>query len=194
MNLPNKLTVLRMALVPVFLIFMLVDAIPQNYLWALIIFAGASFTDLLDGKIARKNNLVTDFGKFMDPLADKILVMSAMVCFVGLYVAPAWVVILILAREFLVTSLRLIAAGQGNVIAADNLGKIKTVFQMLWVISSILRLSLLQHMPLTLLRVVVPFLNILDIITFALMWLSVVLTVLSGFNYVWKNRALLRDR
>lgn len=189
MNLPNKLTVLRMALVPVYLVFMLVNTIPQHYLWALIIFAVASFTDLLDGKIARKNNLVTNFGKFMDPLADKILVMSAMLCFVELGYAPAYMVIIILAREFLVTSLRLIASGSGIVIAADKWGKYKTVCQMSWVVFTIfvmwyetLGVGSLDAFAVLLL---------VDIL---LMCLSVLLTVVSGVNYLWKNRACINTK
>ena len=178
MNLPNKLTVLRMALVPVFLVFMLVGSIPYNYVWALLIFAAASLTDMLDGQIARKRNLVTDFGKFMDPLADKILVMAAMLCFVELGWAPAVAVVIILAREFLVTSLRLIAAGKGTVIAADKWGKIKTVFQMVWVLVALLAASI---------GAPVWALAVRDV----LLWLSVALTVISGYNYVWKNRVCI---
>ena len=192
MNLPNKLTVLRMALVPVFLVFMLMDGMAHNYLWALFIFVIASLTDLLDGKIARKQGLVTDFGKFMDPLADKILVMAGMICFVELGYAPAFVIVIILAREFLVTSLRLIAAGRGIVIAADKWGKYKTVCQMVWIIYTILVLWLLMNSGLVGawdqgLWVA------LRIPSDVLMWLSVILTVISGTNYVWKNRSCISD-
>ncbi|MBC8547425.1 CDP-diacylglycerol--glycerol-3-phosphate 3-phosphatidyltransferase [Clostridiaceae bacterium NSJ-31] len=191
MNLPNKLTVLRMALVPVFLIFILSPGIPHGYLWAFIVFVAASLTDLLDGRIARKRGLVTDFGKLMDPLADKVLVMSAMLCFVEKGWAPAVAVILILAREFLVTSLRLIAAGGGVVIAADRWGKYKTVCQMVWVIYTIGAQWYLGA-----------FVSPADqgawvTITLAadlLMWLSVILTVISGVNYLWKNRACIRTK
>ena len=106
MNLPNKLTMLRILLIPVFMVFIEWDSLPGHILWAFVIFVAASLTDFVDGYIARKNNMVTDFGKFMDPLADKILVTAALVYFIPLGLAPAWVVILILAREFLVTSLR----------------------------------------------------------------------------------------
>lgn len=125
MNLPNKLTMLRILLIPVFMVFVEWDSLPGHILWAFVIFVAASLTDFVDGYIARKNNMVTDFGKFMDPLADKILVTAALVYFIPLGLAPAWVVILILAREFLVTSLRLIAAGKGIVIAADKWANIK---------------------------------------------------------------------
>lgn len=191
MNLPNKLTVLRMAMIPLFLAFMLGYAIPHNYLWAALIFAAASFTDYLDGHIARKYQLVTDFGKFMDPLADKLLVMSAMICFVQMDWASSVAVIVILAREFLVTSVRLIAAGHGKVIAADILGKIKTVLQIVWVIFTMLAMwaesgGWLDHL-------VLGGVNIALWGVVVLQALVVLMTVLSGCNYLWKNRELLAD-
>ncbi len=128
MNLPNKLTVLRMILVPFFVLAILWP-FPHHFLAALVLFGVASYTDHLDGMLARKNNQITDFGKFMDPLADKILVISALVCFVSLGLCDVWLVLLIIAREFMVTSIRLVAAGKGTVIAANNWGKIKTVSQ-----------------------------------------------------------------
>lgn len=130
MNLPNKLTVLRMILVPFFVLAILWP-FPHHYLIALIIFGAASYTDHLDGMLARKHNQITDFGKFMDPLADKILVISALVCFVSLGLCDVWLVLLIIAREFMVTSIRLVAAGKGSVIAANNWGKAKTVSQII---------------------------------------------------------------
>lgn len=130
MNLPNKLTVLRMILVP-FFVLALLWPFPHHYLIALIIFGAASYTDHLDGMLARKHNQITDFGKFMDPLADKILVISALVCFVSLGLCDVWLVLLIIAREFMVTSIRLVAAGKGSVIAANNWGKAKTVSQII---------------------------------------------------------------
>lgn len=141
MNTPNKLTVLRVILVPFFVFFLMSSFVPHNYLVALFIFAAASYTDFLDGKIARRDNLITDFGKFMDPLADKILVMSALICFVALGVTDVWMVTLIMFREFAVTSVRLVAAGNGKVIAANNLGKIKTVTQII----AILVILVLQY-------------------------------------------------
>ncbi len=128
MNLPNKLAVLRMILVPFFVLAILWP-FPHHFLVALALFGVASYTDHLDGMLARKNNQITDFGKFMDPLADKILVISALVCFVSLNLCDVWLVLLIIAREFMVTSIRLVAAGKGSVIAANNWGKIKTVSQ-----------------------------------------------------------------
>lgn len=148
MNLPNKLTVMRMALIPVFLVFMLVESIPHRYLIAAVIFAAASFTDYLDGHIARRDGLVTNFGKLMDPLADKLLVFSALVCFIELEMSSALIVFIILAREFLVTSVRLIAAEQGTVIAADIWGKMKTVSQIIWVLVALIALWLEESWPL----------------------------------------------
>ena len=135
MNLPNKLTVLRIVLVPFFVAVLLIPQIPHHYLWAAILFSGAALTDHYDGKLARKNNQITNFGKFLDPLADKILVVSALVCFVDLRLAASWCVILIIAREFMVTSFRLVAVDNGVVIAANNWGKTKTVSQIIAVVA-----------------------------------------------------------
>lgn len=171
MNLPNRLTMLRIILVPVFVVLFKFD-----YCYAaLIVFVAASLTDMLDGKIARARNLITNFGKLMDPLADKILVMSAMLCFVGIGLAPEWVVIVILAREFLVTSLRLIAAGEGRVIAADMFGKCKTVAQMAWIVCGLLAIA-------------TDFIGLFAVLTRVLMWLSAALALLSGANYCIRNR------
>lgn len=187
MNLPNKLTLLRILLVPFFVFFLMAGHSGALSLLALLVFATASLTDMLDGKIARSRGLITTFGKLMDPLADKILVMSAMICFVALGLAPAWVVIVILTREFLVTSLRLIAAGEGLVIAADKWGKVKTVTQMVWIIWVLLWLWLASS-PLALPTEFDAFGRGAATV---LMYASVFFTLLSGFNYVWKNRALL---
>ena len=180
MNLPNKLTMLRMALIPLFLVFMFVS-FPFHYLWALVVFAAASFTDLLDGKIARKYGLITDFGKLMDPLADKLLVMVA---FVELSWTPAVVVIVILAREFLVTSIRLIAAGKGTVLAADKWGKFKTVSQMVWICFMLLSKWLAES-------VVMP--DFFYWIQWALTTVVLYLTLYSGVNYMRQNWDLFRD-
>ena len=182
MNTPNKLTVLRVILVPVFLLFLFVDAIPLHWLWALVIFAAASITDTLDGHLARKNGQVTTFGKFLDPLADKILVLSAMIAFIELNLCGAIPVILMIAREFMVTSLRLVAvSGSGKVIAAGNLGKVKTVVQMVSVIL-IMVLAFVDGMA------ILPFALPLYWIGEGLMWLSAVLSTVSGAEYIWKNR------
>ena len=176
MNLPNKLTTLRMILVPVFIVLYLLGySIP-----ALVVFVVASFTDYLDGYLARKYNLVTDYGKIMDPLADKLLVTSALVCMVQTALVPAWMVIVILAREFAITGLRAVAAGQGKVIAAAWSGKIKTVTQMIAVI-----FLLLHNWPFSLIGI--PFDRIM-------LWIAVIMTIYSGCEYIYKNRQFFQDR
>ena len=182
MNLPNRLTMLRIILIPVFLVFVLVETIPLHYLWALAVFLAACFTDMLDGRIARSRGLVTDFGKLMDPLADKLLVMSALVAFIPVAGVPVWVVVLILGREFMVTSLRLIAAGKGVVIAADKWGKIKTISQMVWLNYTLLYLWL------------APEKEPAHGLFLVLMGVVVLTTVASGFNYMWKNRSLYSEK
>lgn len=194
MNLPNKLTMLRMALIPFFLVFMFCGAIPYRYLWALVIFAAASITDFLDGSIARKRGLVTNFGKFMDPLADKLLTIAAMVCLVDILKHPylPWLpvvaLILILSRELAVTALRTLAADAGVVIAADRWGKIKTVCQMVWVCYGLLFLGYAE-----LLHAANDF-SIPPAWMLNLYWggmaVVVIATVASGINYLWKNRQL----
>ena len=141
MNTPNKLTLLRIALVPFFVAFLLMPSVPHHYLIAGLIFGAAALTDHFDGKLARKNGQITDFGKFADPLADKILVVSAFLCFVELDVIGAIPVIIVLFREFLVTSIRLVASGNGKVIAANGWGKAKTISQ----IAAILVIIVLQY-------------------------------------------------
>ena len=179
MNLPNKLTVLRIILVPFFVLFLLVDSIPYNYLWALIVFAVASITDCLDGNIARKYNLVTNFGKFLDPLADKVLVLAAMIGFIELRLSSSVVVIIVIAREFLVTSLRLVAASDGTVIAASIYGKIKTISQMFSIVAILLLKTIDQFTPIG---------WDIDLISNVLMWITAVIAVISGWDYLWKNR------
>lgn len=182
MNTPNKLTVLRVLLVPLFLAFLLVGRIPAHYLLALIVFIAASVTDSLDGYLARKNSQVTTFGKFLDPLADKILVLSAMISFIELGLCGSLVVVIMIAREFMVTSLRLVAvSGDGTVIAAGMLGKVKTAVQMVSIVL-ILILCMLSEWSLLPAFVSVP------VIAEVLMWVSAVLSVVSGAQYIWKNR------
>lgn len=172
MNLPNKLTLGRIFAIPVFIVVFLVG---WRYL-AAIIFILAAFTDMLDGKIARKYNLVTNFGKLMDPLADKLLVMSALICMVQLGDVPGWMVIVILGREFFITGMRQVAAAQGIVIAAGMTGKIKTVTQMIAI-----PLLLLDNWPFSMLSSNPP----IDII---FLWIALVMTVVSGIEYVLKNK------
>ena len=170
MNLPNRLTILRIFLIPFFVFFMLSDF--SKWI-ALIIFVVASLTDMLDGKIARKYNLVTDFGKFMDPLADKLLVCSALICLVELKRIPAWIVIAIISREFIISCFRLVAAEKQIVIAANFWGKIKTVCQMFMVILMIANI------------------RELTLITQIMMWLSLILTVVSLMTYMVQNKSVL---
>lgn len=185
MNTPNKLTILRMCLIPFFVVFLILPQIPLSYLWALIVFSIASITDALDGNIARKHNLVTDFGKFLDPIADKLLVVSALLCFIQNGLISSVVVIVIVAREFLVSSLRLVAVGGGKVIAASIWGKMKTVSQIIAIIA-VMTLQLAGQ------------LNIFDasapwvfIVNEALMWISAIFTVVSGFQYLWANKEFI---
>ena len=179
MNLPNKLTVLRVIMVPFFVFFMLTDVGgPANKWIALVLFCVASLTDMLDGKIARKYNLVTNFGKLMDPLADKLLVMSALICLAQIGDVPGWMVIIILGREFIITGMRQVAAAQGIVIAAGTTGKIKTITQMIAI-----PLLLLNNWPFSLLSFNLP----MDTI---FLWIALVMTVVSGTEYIVKNKQL----
>jgi len=191
MNLPNKLTMLRIILVPVFVVVLLLDkVIPHSYLIAGLIFGIASYTDHLDGKIARKYNLITDFGKFMDPLADKIMVISALVCFIELSLIPSWCVILIIAREFMVTSIRLVAAPKGIVIAANIWGKLKTVTQIVAIVG-IMLFSYLEE--LTTLNISLGFLTsegaigVYHTLNFIFIIIATVITVISGIVYLMQN-------
>ena len=175
MNLPNKLTVLRVIMVPFFVFFMLTDVGGAANKWiALAIFAVASFTDLLDGKIARARGLVTNFGKFMDPLADKLLVCSAMICMISTGQLEAWFVIIIIAREFIISGFRLVASDSGIVIAASYWGKFKTVFQMVMIIVMIMDLGSSFVMLETI-----------------LIYIALILTVVSLIDYIAKNKEVL---
>lgn len=179
MNLPNKLTVLRIIMVPFFVFFMLTDVGGDANKWiALVLFCVASLTDMLDGKIARARNLVTNFGKFMDPLADKLLVCSAMICMIPSGQLAAWFVIIIIAREFIISGFRLIASDNGIVIAASMWGKFKTVFQMLMII------VLIANIPLA----------AFDMIGTVLTYVALVLTVVSLVDYIAKNKDILKEQ
>ena len=179
MNLPNKLTTFRVILIPFFVFFMLAPNMTGiNHYIAAAIFIVASLTDLLDGKIARKYNLVTNFGKFMDPLADKLLVCSAMICLIQTGQLAAWIVVIIIAREFIISGFRLIASDNGVVIAASYWGKFKTTFQMLMVIVLILNVQM-------------PFFQILvKILTYA----ALILTVVSLIDYIVKNKDVIKEQ
>ena len=177
MNLPNKLTILRVIMIPFFVVALLYDGGESQTLRyvAAAIFIIASLTDMLDGKIARKYNLVTNFGKFMDPLADKLLVCSALICLVELKELPAWMVIVIISREFIISGFRLVASDNGVVIAASYWGKFKTTFQMIAVV---------------LLIVGIP---ALSMVTTAVVWIALVLTVISLVDYIAKNVNVLKE-
>lgn len=179
MNLPNKLTIFRVILIPFFVFFLLAPYFEGygNYI-AVAIFILASLTDLLDGKIARKYHLVTDFGKFMDPLADKLLVCAAMICLVESGQLPAWIVIVIISREFIISGFRLVASDNGVVIAASYWGKFKTTFQMLMIIVLIL------DIPNT-------FFEILGLV---LTYIALILTIISLIDYLVKNKAVLKEQ
>ena len=194
MNLPNKLTVGRIVLVPFFVAAMLID-FPLNHLVALLIFIVASITDLLDGKIARKRNLVTDFGKFADPLADKILVLSALLCFVQLGCCDCIAVIIVLFREFAVTSIRLIAASKGKVVAANIWGKVKTVTQMIAIIAILVFNSTIAILSLTPMNIeiIVTLGNIFHIIGNIVIWISTFFAILSGVIYIYQNREFISE-
>ena len=175
MNTPNKLTIARMIIVPFLVIFLLTGwGGEANRYISLTLFVVASVTDWFDGYLARKNNLVTNFGKFMDPLADKLLVCSAMICMIDLKRLPAWFVIIIIAREFIISGFRLIAAENGIVIAANYWGKFKTVSQMIMIILLILHFD-----------------GIFVILEQIFMWLSLALTIISLITYIWQNRTVL---
>ena len=182
MNLPNKLTVLRVIMIPFFMAALLIDKIPFNIFIALAFFSIASITDWFDGKIARKYNLVTTFGKFLDPLADKMLVMAAVCCFSALGWIDVVAVVIILAREFMVSGVRLLAAGEGNVIAASFWGKFKTVSQMVAIIATILLMLSTQFVPE----------NTAVLVSAILIWISIVFTIISGVEYVIKNIGSLK--
>lgn len=181
MNLPNKLTLLRIILVPFFVLFLLSSQIPLNSVWALLTFIIASITDFLDGYIARKYNMITDFGKFADPLADKILVVSAFCCFIEMGIMGAIPLIIVLFREFAVTSVRLVAASKGRVVSANMWGKAKTVSQLIAIISILFMQILLQITGITELGF------IFDIVTQVVIWVSVILTIISGIVYLKDN-------
>lgn len=175
MNLPNKLTIFRVILIPFFVVLLLFDITAYDKWIALAIFIVASLTDFLDGHIARKYNLVTNFGKFMDPLADKLLVCSALVCLVAVDRIPAWMVIVIIAREFIISGFRLVASDNGVVIAASYWGKFKTTFQIIMICLMIADLAALQ------------------LLTTIVTWVAVILTIVSLVDYLVKNKEVMKD-
>lgn len=177
-NIANKLTMLRMIMVPVYVLVFTLVMEPWNRYLAFILFAAASYTDHLDGKLARERNLITNFGKFMDPLADKLLVISALICFVENGQLAGWILIIIVAREFIISGFRLVAASSGIVIAAGIWGKLKTVAQMIMVLLMILNFGWGWYQVLIQIFVV----------------LSVLLTIVSLVDYIWNNRKVLTEK
>lgn len=180
MNLPNKLTILRVLLIPFFVVAMLVDDIPYNNYIGGVVFCIACLTDTLDGYIARKKHLITNFGKFMDPLADKLLVCAALICFVAMPELhfPAWAAIVIISREFTISGFRLVASDNGVVIAASKWGKFKTISQMMMSILLIFHLDS------------IPYYTLLEQI---FIYLSVGLTIVSLVDYIYKNKEVLKE-
>lgn len=188
MNLPNKLTILRLILIPVFAAVFFITAIPYNYVISACVFAIAAFTDFLDGYIARKYNLVTNLGKFLDPIADKVLVSTALIIMLatgGAAIFPFYAsigVAIILARELIVSGFRIVAASKGVILAADKTGKVKTFFQDIAILVLLVAADVMPGLY--------SVMNIVGLVTFAL---SVLLTVVSGVEYFVKNRTVLKD-
>ena len=178
MNLPNKITIFRMCMIPVFLVFYLIDTIPANNVIAVTIFIIACLSDAVDGHIARKYNLVTNFGKFMDPLADKLLVCTALICFLAQDTIPLLVVIVIIAREFIISGFRQVASDAGLVLAASYWGKFKTTAQMIMCVLLILHLDYAWFSTLEMIFI----------------WLSFALTVISMMDYLLKNKSVLNAK
>ncbi len=190
MNLPNKLSLLRIIMIPIFVVVFFIPAIPYNYLISAVIFALAAFTDFLDGYIARKYKLVTNLGKFLDPIADKVLVSTALII---MLVAPlgeqvilpfyaAIAVAIILARELIVSGFRMVAASKGIVLAADKTGKIKTVFQDISIVVLLVGADIMSE----------PY-SVINIIGLVLLGIATILTIISGIEYLVKNKIVLKD-
>ena len=198
MNLPNKITITRIVMIPFFVLFYYLESVKYNLLYAAIVFALAAFTDFLDGYIARKYNLVTDLGKFLDPIADKVLVLTAfmlMLTNVNGTLLPAITggicVSLVIAREMIVASFRMVAASKNAVIAADKLGKIKTFSQDFAILFMLVGRAFSDYSVTA--PTSIDFFSVLYLIGFGLMLFSTLMTVISGVNYLYKNRKVLAD-
>lgn len=192
MNLANKLTLIRIILVPVFLIFIAVKGIPYGSFIATFIFILASLTDKLDGYIARSRNQITNFGKFMDPLADKLLVTAALISLVEVHVVPSWAAVIIIAREFAVSGLRSVAASQGKVIAASWWGKIKTVIQIIAIILLLLQVNIGDSKYLTgLVSKSVFWKQFFGIVPGIMLMAAIIITLISGYEYYKNNKEAL---
>lgn len=179
MNVPNRLTILRVCMIPLFVVFMMCNRVPYSNYIAGGIFIAACITDFFDGYLARKYNLVTNFGKFMDPLADKLLVCASLVCFVAMEDCPmpVWVAIIIISREFIISGFRLVAAEKGVVIAASKWGKIKTATQM---IMSVLLIFNFKN-------------TVITVIEWIFVYSALIFTILSLVDYIWKNREVMKE-
>lgn len=193
MNLANKLTLLRIFLVPVFLVFIAFKAIPYGNLIATLIFVIASLTDKLDGYIARSRNQITSFGKLMDPLADKLLVTAALISLVEYQVVPSWAAVIIIAREFAVSGLRTVAASEGTVIAASWWGKLKTVMQIVCIMILLIKINIESYLPLS------NYINerqwlikFFDVAPSLSLYLAVIITLISGIDYFVKNKGAIK--
>ncbi len=197
MNLPNKLTLLRIFMVPFFVAAMLIE-FPFHYFVALLLFVVASITDLVDGKIARKYNLITNFGKFADPLADKILVTAAMICLLQQGLCDGVLIIIVLFREFCISAIRLVAASEGKVVAANIWGKVKTVTQMIALITILALQFGIEVLSISAFGVPADIIALCGTIVFwvgeILLWISTIFTIISGVIYVWDNRKFIADR
>jgi len=182
MNLPNKLTIIRMLITPIFLAVVLWDKLPYRFFIAAVIFIIGSVTDFLDGRIARKHNLITNFGKLADPLADKMLTTAALLVFMQHGLCSIWVIMIVLAREFAVTSVRLVASSQGVVIPANQWGKIKTISQMVFSIAIMILAGFNEMGSL-------PASFDFPLLSNILLWITAVLTIISGGTYLWASRS-----
>ncbi|MBQ2944389.1 MAG: CDP-diacylglycerol--glycerol-3-phosphate 3-phosphatidyltransferase [Ruminococcus sp.] len=197
MNLPNKLTLLRIAIVPFMIATLLID-FPLHFFVSGLLFGAASLTDYFDGKIAREKNLITDFGKFADPLADKILVISCLVCFVAMKLCDPVLVIIVLFREFSITSIRLVAASSGRVIAANMWGKVKTVTQIIAIVAVFVFQFFLELCKVGLIPIsqsvtdmIAPWLTLAGGV---LLWISTVFAIISGIIYIKDNKDCIKER
>lgn len=184
LNIPNKLTIARMIIAPLFLAVLLWDSLPHRFLLSMIIFIAASVTDAIDGKMARKNNQVTNFGKLLDPIADKVLTTAALLAFMKLGLCNIWIVMIVLTREFAIASIRMIAASNGVVIPANIWGKLKTVSQMVFTGFIMFLGEIYTYVPNIVPGVTVPWWLTLSNISNALLWITAILTVISGIIYI----------
>lgn len=194
LNTPNKLTIARIVITPIFLAIILLESLPHRFLIATLVFSAAAITDAVDGKLARKNNQITNFGKLLDPIADKVLTTSALLAFMSMGLCNIWIVMIVLTREFAISSIRMIAASNGVVIPANIWGKIKTVSQMTftivimllceieYVIREVLHSAVLSALP--------EFMNLQSVSNF-LLWITAILTVISGVIYIKDSKNVI---